>query len=132
MSPEHFHLFAYGTLQSGGSATELLGACELVGPGSVAGILYDVDGEFPALVLYGTSKVPGEIWRCPTAMLPRLDAYEATARGLFRRIAVSVESDSGTIACWAYVAGPLLARKLTPTRRIDRWNTQPGAVSSES
>jgi gamma-glutamylcyclotransferase (GGCT)/AIG2-like uncharacterized protein YtfP len=132
MSAEHLHLFVYGTLQSRGSAAELLAACELVGPGKVAGILYDIDGEYPALVLYGTSKVSGEIWRCPTDMLLRLDAYEATARGLFRRVAVSVESDSGIIACWAYVAGPLLARKLTPARRIDRWNPKPGAVASES
>jgi prefoldin subunit 5 len=64
-----FHLFTYGTLGSGGAASELLEGCERVAAASVQGTLYDV-GEFPALLLSGSDPVPGEIWRCPAELLP--------------------------------------------------------------
>lgn len=109
----HFDLFVYGTLRSGGPAAEILSGCELVAGASVEGTLYDIDGAFPALVLAGTGSVPGEVWRCPTTLLPQLDEYEATATGLFRRVGLLVDGRP----CWTYVAGPRLARKLTPSRR---------------
>ncbi|HEX7117228.1 MAG TPA: gamma-glutamylcyclotransferase family protein [Longimicrobiales bacterium] len=115
----HFHLFTYGTLRRGGSATDLLEGCEAVATATVAGTLYDIDGAYPALVLAGTGRVEGEVWRCPASTLPRLDAYEGIAEGLFRRVGVRV----GDRACWTYVAGPKLARRLTADRRIvdGRW-----------
>jgi gamma-glutamylcyclotransferase (GGCT)/AIG2-like uncharacterized protein YtfP len=70
-------------------------------------------------VLYGDdSPVQGEVWRCPAAMLPSLDRYEGTAEGLFRRVAVTVDTPLGRTPCWTYTAGPALSRKLTPERRI--------------
>ena len=113
----HFHLFAYGTLRDKGSSASLLRECVQVGPGQIGGVLYDIDGEYPALVMYGTSPVHGEVWRCPTDLLASLDAYEGVDDGLFRRVGVEVD---GT-PCWTYVAGPKLTRKLTPARRITTW-----------
>lgn len=114
-----FHLFTYGTLRRGREAAGLLEGCERVGPATVAGSLFDIDGEYPALVLAGAGRVEGEIWRCPAELLARLDEYEAVGRGLFRRVA----AEAGGLACWVYVAGPRLARRLTPRRRIKsgRW-----------
>jgi gamma-glutamylcyclotransferase (GGCT)/AIG2-like uncharacterized protein YtfP len=114
-----FDLFVYGTLRAGASAAGLLEGCERLGHATVHGILYDIDGRFPALVLYGdNSVVHGEIWRCPAALLPSLDRYEGTADGLFRRVAVDVERLRGGTPCWVYTAGPALSRKLTLDRRI--------------
>ncbi|MFS8636796.1 MAG: gamma-glutamylcyclotransferase family protein [Gemmatimonadota bacterium] len=114
-----FHLFTYGTLRRGGAAAELLEGCELVGKATVTGTLFDIDGEYPAMILAGPGTVEGEVWRCPTHTLARLDEYEGVAEGLFRRVGVR----AGEWACWTYVAGPMLAARLTPDRRLDggRW-----------
>jgi gamma-glutamylcyclotransferase (GGCT)/AIG2-like uncharacterized protein YtfP len=119
-----FNLFVYGTLRARERAAPLLSGCVPAGSGSVRGTLYDVDGRFPALMLYGDTPVPGEIWRCPADALRRLDEYEGVREGLFRRVAVSVPDTAEPgreIACWSYVAGPALARRLTPERRITAW-----------
>ena len=110
----HFHLFAYGTLRANGSAVSLLRDCECIGRFTIGGVLYDIDGEYSALVLYGASPVEGDVWRCPNELLASLDAYEGVESGLFRRVAAQV----GGTACWVYVAGPRLSRMLTPARRI--------------
>jgi gamma-glutamylcyclotransferase (GGCT)/AIG2-like uncharacterized protein YtfP len=119
-----FHLFTYGTLRRGGEGAALLKGCKPIGPATITGTLYDIDGEFPALVLAGTGRVHGEIWHCPAPVLARLDAYEEVASGLFRRVAALVEG----VPCWVYVAGPMLARRLTPRRRIasGRWPPEGG------
>jgi gamma-glutamylcyclotransferase (GGCT)/AIG2-like uncharacterized protein YtfP len=109
-----FHLFVYGTLRTGGGASDVLAGCECVGAASVTGTLYDIAGRHPALMLYGRDRVQGEVWRCPVEMLARLDEYEGVERGLFRRVGVR----AGGLACWTYVAGPALSRELTPARRI--------------
>jgi gamma-glutamylcyclotransferase (GGCT)/AIG2-like uncharacterized protein YtfP len=121
-----FNLFAYGTLAQGSAAESLLEGCDLVGDGVVRGILYDINGRFPAVVLYGAAPVHGRIWRCPADLLLKLDEYEGTAQGLFRRVALDVEHDAGHMPCWLYTAGPALSRQLTAERRIDggRWETR--------
>jgi gamma-glutamylcyclotransferase (GGCT)/AIG2-like uncharacterized protein YtfP len=118
-----FNLFAYGTLRSAEDASGMLAGCENVGPGTVPGILYDIDGRFPAVVLYGSEPVHGEVWRCPAELLPELDRYEGTETGLFRRVAAEVDTSHGPVACWLYAAGPAVARKLQPQRRMEsgRW-----------
>lgn len=126
-----FHLFVYGTLQTGGSASDLLENCELIGPATVGGVLYDIDGEFPALVLYATSpEVHGQLWRCPADLLKTLDAYEGTASGLFRRVGVHARTGDAQIGCWTYVAGPRLSRKLTPARRVGTWPVKRGIAGA--
>lgn len=124
----YFHLFAYGTLLSGGAAS-LLAECERIGPARVAGTLYNIDDGYPALVLAGGGWVQGEVWRCPTPLLDALDQYEDVAAGVFRRVAVR----AGGRACWTYVAGPALARRLTPLGRMEsgRWVLPAGLGTNE-
>jgi gamma-glutamylcyclotransferase (GGCT)/AIG2-like uncharacterized protein YtfP len=118
----HFHLFVYGTLRSNGAGAALLADGALAGSGSVGGVLYDIDGAYPAMIVYGNTPVPGEVWRCPAGLLAQLDEYEGVAEGLFRRIGVNVNmTDGSTLGCWTYVAGPRLSRKLTSARRIESW-----------
>jgi gamma-glutamylcyclotransferase (GGCT)/AIG2-like uncharacterized protein YtfP len=113
-----FYLFVYGTLRSDLSDGVMLAAAERLTETTVEGTLYDLI-DYPALMLYGSTPVHGEVWRCPLELLERLDEHEGTDRGLFRRVAVS----AGDIPCWTYVAGPALASRLTPDRRMDggRW-----------
>ena len=115
-----FDLFVYGSLRSGHAANAMLDKCTLIGDATVNGILYDIDGRFTALIVYGDTPVRGELWRCPSALLLQLDTYEGVSSGLFRRIATTALTSNGESApCWLYVAGPALARKLVPERRID-------------
>jgi gamma-glutamylcyclotransferase (GGCT)/AIG2-like uncharacterized protein YtfP len=119
---DSFHLFVYGTLRSTGSAAARMADCRLIGEGNVGGVLYDIDGAYPALIVYGNTPVRGEVWRCPASLLSSLDEYEDVASGLFRRIGVEVKMADGRVqGCWAYVAGPQLSRKLTSARRIEQW-----------
>ncbi|HWV58640.1 MAG TPA: gamma-glutamylcyclotransferase family protein, partial [Longimicrobiales bacterium] len=108
------HVFVYGTLMHGQPENTLLRAAERVREARVTGTLYDVDGQFPALVLAGTDVVHGEIWRCAPDTLYELDRYEDVAGGLFRRVALRIDD----LACWTYVAGGALATRLSPDRRI--------------
>lgn len=140
-----FNLFVYGTLRGGGlpagsqagsraaddgggrTAAELMAGCRRIANGAIGGTLYDIEGRFPALVHYGSDPVSGEIWRCPGDLLLTLDAYEGTASGLFRRMAVEIETDEGEmLPCWIYTAGPSLSRHLTPANRIaaGRWEAR--------
>jgi gamma-glutamylcyclotransferase (GGCT)/AIG2-like uncharacterized protein YtfP len=118
-----FNLFVYGTLRRGGPAHDRLAGCEHVGEGKVGGVLYDIDGRFPALLHYGETPVYGEIWRCPAELLLQLDRFEGVDSGLFRRRGIEVETERGEVPCWTYTAGPALSRKLQPDRRIrsGRW-----------
>lgn len=119
-----FNLFAYGTLRPGQpQAARLLAGCTPAGEAHVGGVLYDIEGKYPALLLYGDAPVHGVIWRCPADLLLRLDEYEGHTEGLFRRVAVEARNGAGRVPCWAYVAGPALSRRLVPERRIvgGRW-----------
>lgn len=118
----HFHLFVYGTLRSNGAGAALLADGELIGEGTVGGILYNIDDAYPAIILYGNTAVRGEVWRCPAASLLQLDEYEGVADGLFRRVGVEVAmSDGRRMGCWTYAAGPRLSRKLNGPQRIEQW-----------
>ena len=117
-----FHLFVYGTLRSNGAGAALLADGKMVGEGSVGGVLYNIDDAYPALIVYGTTPVRGEVWRCPASAMVQLDEYEGVGEGLFRRIGVDVQMRDGTVrGCWTYVAGPKLSRRLTGARRIEAW-----------
>lgn len=116
-SRDRFCLFVYGTLRSDGPAAHFLDGSVRLGPAFVQGTLYDLR-EYPALLLYGSEPVHGEVWSCPVGVLPQLDSYERVEQGLFRRVAV----EASGVACWTYVAGPALASRLTPDRKVDgRW-----------
>jgi gamma-glutamylcyclotransferase (GGCT)/AIG2-like uncharacterized protein YtfP len=111
-----FHLFAYGTLRDPADPVlPLMQGARRVAEATVAGTLYDIDGEFPALMLYGTTPVAGTVWHIPeSARLALLDEYEQVLQGLYRRVAV----EAAGLPCWVYVAGPALASRLTPERRM--------------
>jgi gamma-glutamylcyclotransferase (GGCT)/AIG2-like uncharacterized protein YtfP len=117
----HFHLFVYGTLRSDGPAAHMLRDAKLIGGGEVGGVLYNIDDAHPALVLYGSTQVQGEVWLCPNEILSVLDEYEQVSDGLTRRVGTTVRTDVGQIACWTYVAGPALSRKLVPAQRVEKW-----------
>lgn len=113
-SGRFFHLFIYGASLEVRAAAASLEGCELVAHRQVAGTLYDIDGEYQALVLAGAGRVGGEVWRCPVELLPELDQDERVLARKLRRVGVEV----GEFACWAYVVGPKLARRLVPGRRV--------------
>lgn len=114
------NIFVYGTLRRGGTAHDRLRGCAYVADATVGGTLYDIDGRYPALLLYGDAPVRGEVWSCPAELLPELDAYEGVADGLFRRVGVEATAADGLLPCWTWTAGPALARKLVPDARLAR------------
>jgi gamma-glutamylcyclotransferase (GGCT)/AIG2-like uncharacterized protein YtfP len=115
---QSFDLFVYGTLKRGGPAADVLSGCNWLGEATVRGTLYDIDGRFPALVLYGDTPVRGEVWRCPAELLLQLDHYEGVPAGLFRRVAREVHVGERVLPAWIYAAGPALSRRLVPQSRV--------------
>ena len=127
-----FDLFVYGSLRAGHSANSMLRDCEQIGEAVVNGILYDIDAQFTAVILYGDAPVAGEIWRCPSSLLSTLDQYEGVANGLFRRVGTVARMPDGSGApCWVYAAGPALSRKLIPENRIDSLRAEPRRSSPD-
>lgn len=111
------HLFTYGALLDGAAA--LLDGCTPVRDAAVRGMLYDIGGAFPALMLAGEGTVHGRIWRCAPERIHELDRHTAVRGRLFRRVGLDVD---GT-GCWAYIAGPALGARLAHARRLKtgRW-----------
>jgi gamma-glutamylcyclotransferase (GGCT)/AIG2-like uncharacterized protein YtfP len=108
-----FQLFTCGTLLDGGAAEHLLAGCTPIGRATVRGILYDIDAQYPAILLYGAAPVHGVVWQCPTDRLLQIDDHPAVRAGLFRRVAQRVTmADGPEVPCWLYVAGPALSRRL--------------------
>jgi gamma-glutamylcyclotransferase (GGCT)/AIG2-like uncharacterized protein YtfP len=122
-SGRYFHLFVCGTAPGDPRPAALPEGCEQVTAASVPGTLYDLDDSPPALVLAGHGSVAGEVWRCPVEVLIDLDADERVQAGYLRRVGVQV----GEYPCWAYVAGPKLARWLVPGRRKREVRGRPAA-----
>jgi gamma-glutamylcyclotransferase (GGCT)/AIG2-like uncharacterized protein YtfP len=103
-------LFAYGTLIPGCEPAQMNAICtrmELIGEGTVRGILYDL-GQFPGVV-EGDGLVRGVVLRVPPDAWPAMDAYEGCPipggdDGLFKRIPTRATLDTGEkVACWLYV-----------------------------
>ena len=118
-----FHLFVYGTLKRDGASHEVIRNAKFCGTATVGGVLYNIDDEYPALVLYGSTPIEGELWQCATSMLPMLDTFEDVDGRLFQRVGVlaRLQESGEEIAAWTYTAGPRLSQKLIPTRRISTW-----------
>lgn len=130
------HIFTYGSLMSTADCDvgrserrQLAAAAVLVGPASIAGLLFDV-GPYPAAVLTSTGRerIEGEVWRLPRHrkwLLDLLDRYEGCATGspepftyVRRRVHV-LAADRRAVAAWMY----LWNRPLGAMPRIDggRW-----------
>jgi gamma-glutamylcyclotransferase (GGCT)/AIG2-like uncharacterized protein YtfP len=120
------YLFAYGTLMPGCAPPAMRDACvgmEVVGRGTVRGILYDFE-QFPGLV-EGEGTVSGVVLRVPSSAWTKLDEYEACPGpgcddGLFQRVkARATLEDGAEIDCWLYV----YARDLSGAKPVlsGRW-----------
>ncbi len=121
------HLFVYGTLLSsleGIGIPSLREWTTLVGPGLVAGSLYDA-GEYPVAVLSREGTIRGELHAIRgdriESLLDLLDAYEQyfperSHASLFVRLATEVEGRSGDrLLAWIYGFN----REVKGLRRID-------------
>jgi gamma-glutamylcyclotransferase (GGCT)/AIG2-like uncharacterized protein YtfP len=108
------NVFVYGSVLG-----RLPAGCRRLGEGELRGTVYELPELGPVLMLYGDTRVRGEVWRCPAAVLGELDRLADVARGRFRRVARQVAGVGGGEgwACWLYVAGPGVARRLAPERR---------------
>jgi len=101
-------LFVYGTLRPAlavGRPRQLVGDLELVGSGTVAGVLHDL-GRYPGLVA-GRRVVRGDLLKIgDDARLAAIDAYEGcgTSRPLFRRKLTTARlADGSELPAWVYV-----------------------------
>jgi gamma-glutamylcyclotransferase (GGCT)/AIG2-like uncharacterized protein YtfP len=110
VSVECPYLFAYGTLMPDCVPAQMRSACrgiELVGRGTVRGLLYDL-GSFPGVV-EGDGVVRGVVLQVPQQAWAALDEYEACPgpehpNGLFHRIKTRAKMENGEeVECWLYV-----------------------------
>ncbi len=108
-------LFAYGTLQpdyAPSAIAHVVARLELIGKGTVHGVLYDLGG-YPGAVLDNSSKrkIHGVVLQLPedAGIWRELDAYEefdpaSPETSPFVRILQPVElATSDTRQCWVYV-----------------------------
>ena len=114
-------LFAYGTLRAALQRDVVLRGAPSreIGPGSVAGALYDL-GHYPGLVEGAPGdRVPGVLIElADEATLVRLDAYEDVDAGLFVRRRIAVQLDRGdAVEAWVYVYN----RSVRGRRRLAAW-----------
>ena len=100
-------LFLYGTLRKGESGEDVLAADVVRRAAARArGRLLDLKAPYPGAV-FGPDEgwIDGEIvWLAPSrfqAALDRADEYE-NVPFLFRRIAVTVETDGQSVEAWAF------------------------------
>jgi len=109
------HLFVYGTLHPDRAPAEIAASIRklrLVGPGTIAGTLYDL-GEYPGLVIHPGrhEEVSGTVFALPDdpALLAALDRYEDfrpsdPAGSLFIRSQQPVTlADGRSLESWVYL-----------------------------
>ena len=108
-------LFAYGLLRDQATLERVLGAVPPSGGSALLGgyrRLASAEGYYYILPEADAPPVEGELWQVTAAELARLDAFEevdpadpAGPLGVYRRIAVTVETPRGPQTCWVYVGG---------------------------
>ena len=67
--------FCYGTLKSGGHFHHYLKGCPFVGNAKIRGTMFSL-GDFPAVVLVGTTDIHGEVYEIDGDVLEKLDRLE--------------------------------------------------------
>ncbi|MDE3105993.1 MAG: gamma-glutamylcyclotransferase [Acidobacteriota bacterium] len=114
MTPQH--IFLYGTLHPQHAPAEVRDyARQLlhVGAATVSGTLYHL-GEYPALLAYGSHRVPGTVFALPAAprdepLLRAFDRYEDYRPldhpgSLYLRVAMqAILADHTAVLCWVYL-----------------------------
>ena len=110
-------LFTYGTLMPRDPESAARDGCE---PDAVRGLLYDL-GPFPALVSLDDPEagwVEGYVLiGASRELIGRLDAYEETGRGLYRRVRTITRNNR---LVWVYVYGRPLPRDARGP--LNRWD----------
>lgn len=103
--PKEIPLFVYGTLQKGYRANErFLQDMNFLGEYRTAGHLLDM-GNFPGLVIGGSSNVLGEAYLITASTLKSIDNYEGEG-WLYHRRKVTVSNQEGqTLEAWTYEIG---------------------------
>jgi len=113
-------VFVYGTLRPGQPNWDRLLAAgsERVESGCLPGVVLVDCGHYPAAIeRSGAARAAGEVvwirpsvWPAVLAELDHLEGYDPTDPvSLFVRVVRSVETADGTVECWVYLAGSLLA-----------------------
>lgn len=101
------HLFVYGTLLRGEERAGLVSQFE-VRPAHTLGELWRAPAGYPALKFHPNGEpIAGELLSLDTpSVLVVLDLYEGVGEGLYSRIKIPVQTNSGTEMAWAYVMSP--------------------------
>lgn len=104
------HVFVYGTLRRGGrnDIARYRPAPVHVVDAFIAGTLYDL-GAYPGVVLGGSTRVAGEIYRIDAEVEAALDVLEAVAdddSGEYRRRRLLVEAGARRFDCLVYEIHP--------------------------
>ncbi len=113
MNPIRDYLFVYGSLRRRPgvcSNHRLLAGCEWVGPATLAGRLYRLDG-YPGAVDAGRGRIQGEVYRLRNGRrtLAVLDLYEECTRHFpqpheYRRVRRPVRLVGGRVlSAWVYL-----------------------------
>jgi gamma-glutamylcyclotransferase (GGCT)/AIG2-like uncharacterized protein YtfP len=125
-------VFVYGTLRPGLPNWErlLAGRSERVTAGRLPGVVLLDCGHYPAAVERpGGGGAVGEVvwirpgaWPAVLAALDHLEGYHPTdPDALFDRVVRTVETANGTVECWVYLAGRMLAGTARPTVAGGDW-----------
>lgn len=111
-------LFVYGTLRAGDSRNHVLsdsGCKKLPGLFKSQAKMFSVGG-FPAIIPDKHSFVVGEVWEVPEdledRLMRRLDAIEGVSSGLYNKVELDVSDEAGVYKATAYVAGPLILKRI--------------------
>jgi gamma-glutamylcyclotransferase (GGCT)/AIG2-like uncharacterized protein YtfP len=128
-------VFVYGTLRPGQPnwGRLLAGRTERVLAGRLPGVVLLDCGHYPAAVeRSGAGGASGEVvwirpgvWRAVLAALDHLEGCEGTdPERLFDRVVRPVETASGPVDCWVYLAGRMLASSARPVVAEGDWPTR--------
>lgn len=112
-------VFVYGTLKRGCSNHHVLAGQQLLGAARTApGYRLHHLGEYPGMIAASddTIGVAGEVWSVDAATLARLDAFEGTAEGLYRRESIKLLPPFADLRVDTYLyAQPVANRPIIPT-----------------
>ncbi len=127
-----YPVFVYGTLRPGQPnwGPLLAAASDRVVAGRLAGVVLLDCGRYPAAIERpGAGEVVGEVvwiqpdaWLTTLAALDHLEGYDpADPDRLFDRVVRSVTTDEGSVNCWVYLAGRMLAGSARPVVPDGDW-----------
>lgn len=109
-------VFVYGTLMRGQRANHMMAEGVYAGEYTLPGYaMYDL-GRYPGIVPRKGCQVEGEVYFVSETMLTAMDDYEEEG-SLYHRREVTVQSEKGERAAWAYI----YAREVSGSPVTCRW-----------